>query len=355
MDTSFPGFRAKLARSGKPEGTLLIGGTQFECPIQNAPGTLIDFIAGRHVFVLERTATLALRFTHATPGGGTHVAEVDASALDIGKPLDYWLRWRPRSCWLDVVDPASGRRVESGESIPASYQFIADGKGGYCQLGSEGIRVGGFRFVSSGRLVMGSPAIGLWQDTLEAARMLLEESSNSPLREVVLANSCLQMLTTGFEVYCKERFIELDGEGVVPDILRTAARFLSKEERNLLKEGTFPIAIQKERKNGGSGIAELTRRVNFQDLEPCRRAYALAYGVRFGVDLGLKNTQLDRLKTLLRYRHRIAHVSPFLALLNDYEVPPAEPEFSSRTFADEAMQKFDEFITSLHDKTLMLR
>jgi hypothetical protein len=62
-----------------------------------------------------------------------------------------------------------------------------------------------------------------------------------------------------------------------------------------------------------------------------------------------------RLKKLIRYRHRIVHVSPALVLLNQTEVPPEQPEESSVALAGEAVTVLDRHIRALHAATLMLR
>jgi len=95
--------------------------------------------------------------------------------------------------------------------------------------------------------------------------------------------------------------------------------------------------------------------INFQDFERCKSAYAAAYGIRVGRDLGVSSQLVVRLRKLIRYRHRIVHVSPLLGALNLPEVPPEQPEFSNRVFAEEAKASLNRFSGALHAHTLELR
>jgi hypothetical protein len=94
--------------------------------------------------------------------------------------------------------------------------------------------------------------------------------------------------------------------------------------------------------------------VNFQNYEKCKRAYNKAYGLKFG-EIHIASKDLEFLQRLIKYRHRIVHISPLLGMLNQPEVPPEEPVFSNKKLGNDALKCFDTFITKLHDATLRLR
>jgi hypothetical protein len=158
------------------------------------------------------------------------------------------------------------------------------------------------------------------------------------------------MLVTGFEAYCQQRFLEIEKEGLPPDVESCLARFGRTDERLLIRKGAFDAVADAR----GDFAAALAKRVNFQNYENARDAFRLAYGVRFK-DLGISSHLVGRLKKLIRYRHRIAHISPALVLLNQPEVPPEQPEESSVALAEEAVTVFDRYIRALHAATLTLR
>ena len=100
---------------------------------------------------------------------------------------------------------------------------------------------------------------------------------------------------------------------------------------------------------------QLAGRINFQNLDECKRAFNLAYGLRFGTDLDIPPEVLLRIRRLLTYRHRATHVSPLLALLNAAELPGEEPEFANKAFVASGQSTFDQVISAVHQATLRLR
>ena len=92
---------------------------------------------------------------------------------------------------------------------------------------------------------MGPPAIDLWGDTKAAAETLLTgQSVTGYLFEVVVGNSVLSALVTGFEGYCEQRFVELESEGIPGNFARLVSTFLSKEARAVCARGRTRATTQ---------------------------------------------------------------------------------------------------------------
>jgi hypothetical protein len=163
------------------------------------------------------------------------------------------------------------------------------------------------------------------------------------------------MLVTGFETYCGERFVEIEGEGVPCDATAVLSRLGIREEREAIKAGQVPRRSLRPRLAEKSPVPEIASRINFQSYDSCKRAYNAGYGLKFGEDLGVSGQLLERVQRLLLYRHRVVHGSPIAGMLNQPEAPPEELEFSNRAFAEGAQSAMDEFIRALHTATLGLR
>src|SRR6185437_12345980 len=109
--------------------------------------------------------------------------------------------------------------------------------------------------------------------------------------EVAISNAILGGLVSGFETYCKYRFLELEGEGVNFDVkgLVDVARFKKVEKEGVIKE--FLASDTLQRRGLLHRIIEVERRVNFQNFSDAKRAFKRSFGVDFN-SLGFTETQL---------------------------------------------------------------
>jgi hypothetical protein len=344
-----------LAQLRRPEGTVRLGATFPRIHEPDATGILFEVVSGGHIFRLVRHDQVISGY-HSSPGTGTRVATVPLSPVSPSETLDFWLAWSPDEFRLVVVDPSDPERIVSAEHTESPVGLWVAADGTIVEVGSSGVAVAAVRGFAGGTEIIAPPAIELWRDTVRAVTTLLSgESSEGYVFETVLSNAALVMLTTGFETYCEERFAEIEREGVPVNAEATLEAFGTVDERRQLKAGGTPALIADARSAGTSLASALTRRINFQNFPNSKRAYNRGYALKFGNDLGLTSQSLDRIQRLLDYRHRVVHVSPLIGMLNQPEVPPNEPEFSNRAFAESAMSDFDDFITALHDATLRLR
>jgi hypothetical protein len=171
--------------------------------------------------------------------------------------------------------------------------------------------------------------------------------------ENVTTNMSIVMLMTGFETYCGRRFLELENEGSKPDYDALVSKFLSNSERD---RGDPEVIIQEAKETGVSAITLLKqKKIDFGNWDQCKSAYNKGYGIRFGEDLEVKYEILEEVQRLIRYRHRVVHVSPLIGTLNQDRVPPEKPVFANRTYGESAIKTTSEFVEKLHEVTLRLR
>lgn len=340
----------------RPEGTAMFR-YQFDGLFDSAlgHGILLEIVAGAILFRLERDSSLNIHFVHSSPGTGTRVASASLKPLIGSKAVRFELIWSPDETRLHVTDADDPNRSIVGSGSSSQRQFRVGADGAVYQVGDEGVNVMGVRIYQGGQLVLQATALEAWKSTGEAIKILLTGSSpQGYLYDCVCANLALVMLVTGLEAYCKGRFLELEDEGISADFEGLAKKFLSRPEH----ENGENLAIKRDAAAEGiSAVRKLVNqgRINFQDYEACKGAFNKGYGIKFGRDLGIPNTTLEELQRIIRFRHRIIHVSPLLGMLNQEQVPPEEPVFSNKAYAENALRIFDDFIQELHTATLRLR
>ncbi len=251
------------------------------------------------------------------------------TSLSIGEP------GKPET-WIE----AHGEQSDTGIRVTSDGQIVT--------LGGPGVLVRDATVYMSGKPVLRPTAIEAWQSTLEAIEIVQDASSDQGfLFEIVTGNLCIAMLVTGYEAYCKTRFVELDAEGVEPDFDAFATVFLRRSE---IENGQIQKLRDQAAANRQSPIEYVVRRrlIDFQDYARCRRAYAKAYGLSFGGTVGIPNTILESLQKTLKYRHQIVHVSATTSILNHAELPGAEPVMATKDFVSKTANVFKGFIGMLH-------
>jgi len=200
--------------------------------------------------------------------------------------------------------------------------------------------------------ILDGTAIQTWDETIKSIEILFRGRSDEDIFEFICANLAIVILVTGFESYCKQRFLELEDEGIKPNFDELVHKFIPKIELVDLKK----IIIDRACDNGISPTKQLVNedRINFQNYDNCKTAFKKAYGINFGDDLKLVNTLIEQLKNLLSYRHKIVHVSPLKAMPNLDTNGDNEIIFPSKDYATKAMKIMSEFIHALHSATLAL-
>lgn len=124
---------------------------------------------------------------------------------------------------------------------------------------------------------------------------------------------------------------------------------------NYERENNEPEISRKKVETMGRTLFEeiIQNKINFQSYEECKRAYAKSYGIKFG-EIRVDSTELNNLQRIIKFRHRIIHVSPLLSIVNQFEVPQKTPIFSNKDFAQNGIALFNKFIQLLHKGSLNL-
>lgn len=127
-------------------------------------------------------------------------------------------------------------------------------------------------------------AIQTWDETRKSIELLFNGASpDGDVFELICANLSIVVLVTGFESYCKRRFLELEDEGVESNFEELAKKFLPQLERADLSK----IITERAHINNISPTKQLVNedRINFQNYDNCKTAFYKAYGLSFGNDL----------------------------------------------------------------------
>ena len=308
-----------------PEGTVEFVYT-FEKDLFDpsiSGGIIFDLVSGGHYFRLERTDNLMICFYHTSPGTGTRVASVNLREVKQSNKFFFAFTWSPEEIHLYVGPQVEGGELVHAVGIPSEISFRV-GKGNtVLQEGDRGIRIMGTRFNRGGKQIVKPAALNAWEETKKAIEILLMgESKDGFIFEIVRANLSIVMMVTGFEAYCKTRFDEVEQEGIQADHERMANKLVGKKE-------------------------------NFQDFDGyCKDIYNLGFGIKFG-ELANFN-ELSQLKQIFTFRSRIVHASPLLTMVNEFKVPSEKPVFSNE-IVQSSLELFDKFINKLHRATLNLR
>jgi len=270
--------------------------------------------------------------------------------------VQIFLVWSPDEIRLHVGDLGKGSgQLLKGVGRPSPRQFHVGADGAVYQVGDNGVNVMGIRIFEGVRSILQPTSIETWDSTVEAVKILLTGvSPEGNIFEAVSTNMTIVMLVTGFEVYCKRRFLELEEEGISVDFNSLAKKFFSRRER---QQGEIEAVTQEALAEGVSPTGKIVDqgRIDFQNYERCKWAFNKGYGIKFGKDIGVSNMLLKEIQRLIGFRHKIVHVSPLLGMLNQEQVPPQEPIVPSRQYAEKAMSTLDTFVKGLHNATLRLR
>lgn len=338
----------------RPVGTVAFEYSSPDAFLDNGhSGVLLEIPSGGHYFRLDRTADRMLRFYHSSPGTGTRVATIDLSSMPAFERAFLAFVWSPEEtrfhCGPRGIDTQLLQAI--GTASPVSFRIGRDGS--IFQFGDVGVQVSGVRVRRGGALVLSPTAIEVWQNTVQAVELLWTgQSDKGFMFEVLQATSSLSMLVTGLESYGKTRLQEIEEEGITAD---ASALFGAFSSRAVRESGRF-AEIEECAAKSGKSLLEITMDslpINFQDFDNLKRAFRAAYGVKIG-EIGLTSEAIVEVRNFIKYRHRLVHVSPLLAMLNDDKVPPDEPVFANRALADRAVIAFQSVVDCLHKASTSL-
>jgi hypothetical protein len=334
----------------RPEGTFTFNFTSEDLFNPEVPGGIIfEITSDAHIFRLERDNELNISFYHSSPGTGTRISTINLTEITPCPTVFIAFTWTTKNIQLYVVPRIEGGKLISSEGILSPKQLVVDKDGAILEIGNDGVEVMDLTIYKNGQMILQPTALEAWKSTVKAVEILHSGSSDEGhIFDVIVTNLTIVTLVTGFETYCKRRFIELEKEGITPDTE-------SLVERLNYKIDNYSVILSKAQAETKTVLQYLSENViNFQSYEECKRAYNKAYGLKFG-NIGVSPDNLDRLQRFIRYRHGIIHVDTLRAMLNQRNVPPEEPEFSTKELGEEVIDSFKNFINKLHESTLYLK
>jgi len=311
-------------------------------------------------FALHRTGDLKLEFTHLSIKTGIHAAT---------------LKLPPPTSTLDIVMIWSGEGIDffAGDfnKLPLNYARARKqaGKVRQAKDGTFCVMAEGLTYVSemeNGEVLLLSTAKELWDYTVFKIKRLVakaknciergEHSYDDFLLESSISQQCFVMLVRGFEVYTRERYLEIEKEttlrGIIPQIdlllneftkdAKTLHKVFADAEIN--KKSILESLVSIPRYRGQKGL------INFQNWSDCKKAFNLGYNIKFGDIPDLKSDVLERVQRYMRFRHKIIHSSQEATMLSA-QYPKEGPIFASFDAAESATKDFTEFIEKLHTQT----
>jgi len=319
-------------------------------------GIILQIVSGQIIYHIERDADLNMHFYHSTPGTKTRVATVNIKHLIGSKRVFIAITWSPEEISLNVGGlGGNSNQLLRATGVPSKISFRVDPTGAVYHIGDSGVTIGEYSVFIEGKPMLQSTAIEAWNNTIEAVKIL--HTGTSPqgyIFEVICTNLTIVMLVTGFETYCKRRFVELEQEGISPDVDALLDKFLSNKEKERGEAELIKVDAQTASVSPVQLLIDRGK-IDFQNYDRCKLAYNRAYGIKFGEMKGITSALLEDIQRIIGFRHQIVHISPMMGMLNQGHVPPEEPIFPKHEYAQKVIDMFSGFINSLHSATLKLR
>ena len=334
-----------------PEGTFSFRYTSDQLFDELVSGILFEIATGEIIYRLERDENFDLKYYRSSPGTGTKVASVNIKELSYSEGIRLFMTWSPDNINLYVGSTTGDKKLLQGEGKDSNKQFRVAPDGSIIQIGDEHANVMEFEMYVDGKPFIQPSAIDNWKSKINAINLLFnsKSESNELKFETVITNMALVILVTGFESYCKTRFLEMEKEGKklnFPELLKSFSSQIEKE--NNIEEYIYEKS--EEHKTTPLKYIVDRKRIDFQNFKRCNNAYKKGYNISFFEDLGIPVEQIDLIKQVIQYRHRIVHYSMYEGLFNMGD-HGAEPIFTRIEFGRRCVSTFENFINLLHQKT----
>ena len=311
---------------------------------KNLTGGLIFQIIGDCQLVhLEKDDNFNFSFYHYSPGTGTRIARISIDEVEQSDKLMWFLNWSTDKIEL-TVGPMGITEARLHNAVGVESKRKANVNNGHIMwIGSENAEVMGVGLITGNNTILLSTAKDLWNETKLTIDTLRNGFVKSGYIQIVVKNNLtILTLITGLEIYLKARFLEIYKEGITTDI-----NALIDNYPNLVKNIYY--------KNDPTILINIIdNKTNFQNFKDARKAYQSAYKIDF-LKIIKNPKDLDLLKKVIRYRHRLTHGYPLLAIINESDMPDEELIGVDDLFTENVINIFDNFINTLHTSTLSLK
>jgi len=301
---------------------------------------LRQVVAGKHIFIIVfSNDKKILDFYYSSPATGTRKASLNTS--DILKVLKssnmeaiIGFSWTPQEMSFSINSKNSPLSfgTKGGES---DKKFRVDKFGNIAEIS---INTSNLYFYIDCEMHLSPTAIETWDDTIKTVKLIVEKGylEDEFQYNASITNSIISMVVSGFEIYNQKRFLEIQGEGIEPNIQNLVDNVFGKQSNY------YSLDFEK-----------IIEKINFQSFKYSKLAYNKCYGIIFGSFAD--SSELNSLQNYIKCRHQIIHVYPSFTCLNMKELPKEEPIMSNKETANNVIQTFDKFIKKLHVKTTELR
>ena len=335
-----------------PEGAISFVYSSERLFDKSISGIIFQVLNGQIIHRLERDSNLMLNFYRSTPGTGTQIATIDLNKLIPSNNIFLTFTWSP----IDIHLYAGTDRINLIDCAgkPSAKQFRVDATGCVVQVGDIGVRVMGITVIENGKKILTTTAIQTWEETISTIEFLLKgKSDDGFIFESICTNLSIVILVSGFESYCKRRFLELEDEGIQSNFEELAKKFIPKIEgidfTQIIKDRAIASGISPTKQIVIEG------KINFQNYENCKTAFKRGFDIKFSEDFGIKSDEIKLIKDLFKYRHQVIHVSPLNTFppINTERNPGEKPP--KNEYAQTGIDLMNKFIHALHQVTLNLK
>lgn len=313
---------------------------------------ILEIAKAQTIFIVERDSNFNLRFIKSNPNYETEIAEVNIRDFHNALKLFIAFAWSEKENAIFAGEYGKNRLKSAKSSKYPNMKFRIGKDGAIYQIGSKNVEVGFYRVKVGEEVIIESTAKELFDFQAEKIRMLIENCKKGDFFfESTLVQQIIVMLTTGYEVYARTRFLELEREGKIVNMEALYNQFVSEKYREQFKEEIRENA-NKQKKSELEVFIEKGY-VNFQNWKSFKGAYNRGYNLKIG-EISIPNEVLPEVQKFLKWRHKIIHSKGDHTIINSEEVPPAKPLFTNKDLAGKGVNVFQEFINKFHESTLDL-
>lgn len=304
---------------------------------------IFEFFTGYHIFILEITNDNIINFIHSSASTGSRHAKIDLTQIISAENLHIYCIWENDKITLQVFStaPKSQHLTTTAKNSELEYRIFENKiifyKSEYQLLDLR---------MKSGNHSLEPFAFSLWNNIKGALTILRDHKKEGDyLYEELQSNLAITAIVTGFENYCKQRFIELYEEGVKVNLELLLTKMVSYEERE-----RFRTLLNNKETDNNSVFYEIFQRINFQNLKKCNEAFKYGYNIKF-FELSFSSADFGKLKSLIDFRHKVVHISPIVNF--QYENDSiSEQMLTPKELLSDSLMLFDNFINILHLETL---
>lgn len=312
---------------------------------------VFDLPIGSSRLLLIREEFFNLVLYHFSPEIGFRVAKLDVSKFVHSSGLHIFVTWSQKESHLYVGDIEKKVGLLSARAEIKSSSALSGKDGSFLLVGDEGVDVKMLYFKKGERLVIEPNAIDVFNFSIERLNTLIGGCGQGDfLFESTCVQAGLVMLISAFEAYCSKRFIEMESKGwtlgfdplckaIFPK-KHVEDRKLEIEEKSRMKKKLISEVLIEDRYIK-----------SFQDFDLCKEVFNKGYGVKFGDIPNMDPQIIEKVRKLMRFRHRIVHSGRDVTILNYDEIPDKSPIFSNKQLLEDVKNIFVEFIKKLHAAT----